>query len=178
MCHNFKQQETTNQPSQRDLVKGFVTTETLKQTLFLTVQSDPGAEREWQRFSCNDAVRLTSPDFLKSLQQLFAGKPAGQYLVKVEVTLDLTQLDFEPRAIDDPDLEAAADASYYASNATQAVCLNTAVQTEAGETSDLPWALEDEETSVTGDLQTADVLVVAAVKEQGSEREFDQEPDF
>jgi len=118
-----------------------VKVDTFIQTLFLTVDSDPQAEEEWQRFNCNDTVRSTSPDFLKSLRHMFQDKPAGQYLVKVELAINMTTLDFEPKLVPevDPDLEADADASYFASHATQEDCLATVGQTEATETTDLPW---------------------------------------
>lgn len=121
-----------------------VTVETLEETHFLTVDSDPQAEEAWGRFHCNNTVRVTRPDFFKSLSQMFAQKPTGQYLVRVQVSLALTTLDFEPKAVPvDPDMETAADASSYASLETQAACLGMVTQ-EAAETTAQSWLPEDE----------------------------------
>ncbi|MBD2034064.1 hypothetical protein H6F86_16320 [Phormidium sp. FACHB-592] len=115
-------------------------------TCFLTVESDPDAEEAWKRFSCNDTVRLTSPDFRKSLQQMFAHKPAGQYLVKVTATLELSQLDFEPQVVPPASNLEEPDNWYNADHATT-VCRHPCGQVEAEETSDLPWT-EDPQTAV------------------------------
>ena len=123
-----------------DLPDNFPTVETLTSTSFLTVESDPAAEETWKRFSCNDTVRLTSPDFLKSLREIFVSKPPGQYLVKVVATIELSELDFEPQAVQlTPDLE---ENEWY--DADHAV---GRAQVEAQETSHLPWT-EDPKTSV------------------------------
>lgn len=121
-----------------DLPDNFPTVETLTSTSFLTVESDPAAEETWNQFRCNDTVRLTSPDFLKSLQQMFAEKPAGQYLVKVVATLELSELDFEPQK--EPTTAGMEDADDWCNaNHTAGRPVESAGQVEALETSTPPW---------------------------------------
>ena len=164
MCQTSKTAKSSSriQFSERkdyDLQDDFPTIETMTSTCFLTVESDPDAEEAWKRFSCNDTVRLTSPDFLKSLQQMFADKPAGQYLVKVRASLELSQLDFEPQAVTStPTTAGLEDSNWY--NADYAA---GRLQVEAQETSELPW---------TEDPQTA----VAAGQTEGDD--FDPEQHF
>ena len=188
MCQNQKLRTSRQSNGQSSTqtecgFTGLVAVDSFKQTLFLTVDSDPQAEETWQRFSCNDTVRCTSPDFLKSLALMFQDKPAGQYLVQVELAIHMTTLDFEPTEVPevDSELEAEANASLYASHATQEVCLNTAGagQTEAAETTDLPWPMQKEGSYKTGGDQTAGVGVVAQVESaEGAEAEFDPEQHF
>ena len=137
MCHNSKTKtRTAHGITKTNHEPDGITSEALALTQFLTVQSDPNAEQTWERFSCNDAVRGVSPEYLKSLQRMFADKPAGEYLVKVEISIQLTTLDFEPKAgqlAESPDL------------GTQTFVLATAgVQVEATEHSEAPWT-EDED---------------------------------
>ena len=172
MCQNQKLRTSRQSNGQSSTqtecgFTGLVAVDSFKQTLFLTVDSDPQAEETWQRFSCNDTVRCTSPDFLKSLALMFQDKPAGQYLVQVELAIHMTTLDFEPTEVPevDPELEVKAQAAYYASYATQEVCLK-AGQPEANETTDLPWGQETQAT------------VFGGTSKLEGEAEFDPEKHF
>lgn len=134
----------------KDYDPDFPTVQTLTTTAFLTVNSDPAAEETWQQFSCNDTVRSTSPDFLKSLRAMFASKAPGQYLVKVVATIELSELDFEPtEEPTTPELEEANE--WYNADHTAGQPVMSGAQVEAQETT--AWSEELKPVGTASDFE-------------------------